>query len=95
MDKFDVNRHISDTFFEMTALTSARSKYIVNHAFFPESGYLYLSHQSPVDRRNRAVICITGIYEPGSASAVYQNIYPVYQDLYPVLRPSFSAIALA
>jgi sugar (pentulose or hexulose) kinase len=42
-----------------------------------------------------AVIRITGTYEPGPASEIYQDIYSICCDLYPALRPSFSAIALA
>jgi xylulokinase len=40
-----------------------------------------------------AAIHITGSTEPGPASKVYQDIYPLYRDLYPALRPSFNAIA--
>ncbi len=40
-----------------------------------------------------SAIHITGSTEPGPASNVYQDIYPLYRDLYPALRPSFNAIA--
>ena len=35
----------------------------------------------------------TGSTEPGPASAVYREVYPLYMDLYPELRPTFNAMA--
>ena len=38
-------------------------------------------------------IQITGANKPGTASAHYQEYYPLYRELYPALRPSFNAVA--
>jgi xylulokinase len=38
-------------------------------------------------------IQITGANQPGTASARYQELYPLYRELYPALRPSFNAVA--
>jgi xylulokinase len=38
-------------------------------------------------------IQITGANQPGTASAYYQELYPLYRELYPALRPSFNAVA--
>ncbi len=40
-----------------------------------------------------AAIQTTGSTTPGSASVIYEQMYPLYRELYPVLRSSFDGVA--